>query len=84
MAITKNFPLTEELTETLMESDSVDMANWRHGHKEAHVFEADGAHWLTWVDVHHEDGWQFYGKTISAIKVRAEEQTVTKWVPVDE
>lgn len=79
--ITREFDFTDELQEKIEDSEPVDKANWRHGHRDAYVFEADGAHWKFWIDVHHEEGWQLTPK-IRATKVRAEEKRVTVWVPV--
>lgn len=81
---TREFDLTDELLEELQDGDAVDTQNWRHGQKEAHVFKRDGEHWLTWIDVHNSEGWQFYGKTIRATMVEAKFVMVTKWVPVKE
>ena len=79
---TREFELTDELIEELQDGGAVDTQNWRHGQTKAYVFLRDGHHWLTWIDVHHSDGWQIYGKTIRATMVEAKIVQATKWVPV--
>jgi hypothetical protein len=57
----------------------VQTENWRHGHRNAYVFEYEGSHWRVWIDVHHSDGWQLPDVVI-ATRVIAKQVTVTEWV----
>ena len=76
--IQREFDFTEELQEKIEASRPVDKQNWRHGHRDAYVFEADGKHWKFWIDVHHSEGWDLQPK-IRAVQVQAVEKVVMVW-----
>ncbi len=79
--MTREFKWDEELDEVLEDLSPVERREWRHGHRSAFVFERDGAHWMVWIDVHHEDGWQ-HTDTITGTKVFPKEVKTIKWLPV--
>ena len=78
---TRTFEVDDDLMELLDGGECVEKLNWRHGHKDVMVFEKDDKHWMTTINVHHEEGWDI-GDTIEAEEVTVQQVTVTKWVPV--
>ncbi len=55
---------------------------WRHGRKVRFVFPLRGSHYAAWIDVHHSEGRQLYGDTVTAVEVRQVERTVKVWEEV--
>lgn len=80
MAETREFDWDEDMDEVLESAPVVERQEWRHGHKNAVVFERDGAHWKVWICVHHSEGWE-RASTIRGTKVVPREKTITEWVP---
>jgi hypothetical protein len=69
----------EELYELLDDLEPVEKLNWRHGHRDAYVFEKDGKHWRVIIDVHHEEGWQVLDEE-TAERVYPHQVTTTVWM----
>lgn len=69
----------EEFFDLLDDAKEVGHENWRHGHKTTYVLTVGDEFYRVTMDVHHEDGIQFYGDTITAERVRPVEKTVTAW-----
>lgn len=67
-----------DLLELLDGAEEIGSLPWRHGRRVVLVFEHDGRHWRTTVDVHPEEGWQLYGEIVCT-EVRAVQKTVTAW-----
>lgn len=80
----KQLPI-DVLTDAIDAMDSyevIDRANWRHGHKDRVLFKYEGQYYATWIDVHHDEGWQLLDPhPVTAVK--PVEKTVTEWVPIE-
>lgn len=81
--LTRDFVVDEDLFDEIDAAEPVDRQEWRHGHKDAYVFERDGKHWQIWICVHTSEGWEFSeGDMVRAVQVEPEQVTVTRWKPV--
>lgn len=69
----------EEAFDLVEDAEKIATAPWRHGTIETFVFEKDGAHWRASIHVHHSEGWQI-DSSLTATRVVAREETVTRWV----
>lgn len=67
-----------ELLDMLDGAEEIGSEPWRHGRRVVLVFEHEGRHLKTTIDVHPEDGWQVYG-ALTCTTVRKVEKTVTVW-----
>jgi hypothetical protein len=62
--------------------DEIESRPWRHGRTATFVFELDGDHWRFVANVHHNEGLQIDGPTVTATKVHQVERTMMRWEPV--
>lgn len=70
-----------ELMDILEDAEQIDRLPWRHGHRIVLVFEHEGRHLKTTIEVHPEEGWQLYGSLVCTL-VRKVEKTITVWEDV--
>jgi hypothetical protein len=70
--------LTDELRDVLFEAERIDMRDWRHGYRGRFVFEWQGKHYATWIEVHCSEGWQL-GDEIDVVEVEAREIMRKVW-----
>jgi len=75
--VTREFPQDQAL-ELLEDAKEIASQPWRHGRRVRFVFEFEGEHWASWVDVHHSDGLSLYGP-MHATKVRQVERVIKIW-----
>lgn len=70
-----------ELLDILEDAKEIGSESWRHGRRLVLVFEYQGQHLRTTVDLHPEEGWQIYGAIVGTV-VRPVQRTVTVWEEV--
>lgn len=78
-------PTKRQFTEAEIEeqdTEEISSEPWRHGRRSVFVFELDGAHWRFTANVHHDEGIQIDGGTVTATQVHQVERVVKMWEPV--
>lgn len=72
-----------QLRELLDGAEVIGRDHWRHGYRQLMLFEHDGKHWATWIDVHPLEGWQVGGSQ-DAVRMVPEERVVEVWTEWNE
>ena len=72
----------DDVMDALDDGETIDRKPWRHGTRNTILFEHQGKHWTTVVDVHTDEGWQL-NDTITATEVHKVVKSIEVWEPIN-